>query len=225
MAKDEAQGGPPNSPPPDSPPPSAPPPSAPPPSVPPSGIPASSFPAVSGYLPPSPLLNDSIDLAVDAKYVFSADIEAPLHVVWDAMTQLGTTLPYYFGCRLEGEIAAGRDLKIVMPDTERTLIEAEILEVVPPRRIIQTFRFCHFDDAPSRVVLDFIPLGVDCRIQVTQDRYHGTTKTFRAMSHGWPYIFGNLKSLLESGRMTPRTRCSHVLLSFFLPFAQGEIED
>ena len=80
-----------------------------------------------------------------------------------------------------------------------------VLESAPPRRLVITF------DAPgdppptgpSTVTFDIEPYHEIVRLTVTHQNLPDEAAR-HAISVGWPAVFANLKSLLETGHVLPR---------------------
>ncbi len=86
-----------------------------------------------------------------------------------------------------------------------------VLESVPPRRLAMTFdaRARPPPDGPSRVTFDVEPYHEIIRLTVTHENL-ADDGALEAISAGWPAVFANLKSLLETGHVLPRApwRCT-----------------
>ena len=84
------------------------------------------------------------------------------------------------------------------------ILDGEVVEADPPRRLVQTFRALWSEDMaaepPSRVTWE---IEVDeqglTQVTVTHDRLDEAPHTAEAIS-GWHYILSGLKTLLETGR-------------------------
>ena len=81
-------------------------------------------------------------------------------------------------------------------------VAGEVVESDPPHRLVMTWNHT-FDDGvtegPSRVTWEIEPLGAACRLRLVHDDFHGTTRVFEVVGHGWPIVLSGLKSLLETG--------------------------
>jgi uncharacterized protein YndB with AHSA1/START domain len=90
-------------------------------------------------------------------------------------------------------------------DPSEVWVEGEVLEIDPPRRLVQSFS-AHWDAAmeqeePSRVTWEIEPQGESCRLRVTHE---GLTAAATAqVSGGWPQILSGLKTLIETGEPLP----------------------
>jgi uncharacterized protein YndB with AHSA1/START domain len=82
------------------------------------------------------------------------------------------------------------------------ILEGENLEVVPPRRLVQSFRALWSDDVKregtSRVTWEIEPVGDSCKLTVTHDQLREGANG--ELYGGWPMILSGLKTLLETGQ-------------------------
>jgi len=80
-----------------------------------------------------------------------------------------------------------------------------VLEAVPPRRLVMTFATPNEQDPdePSRVTFTIEPHEEIVRLTVTHENLAGRSD-YEAAAAGWPAVFSNLKSLLETGHVLPQ---------------------
>jgi uncharacterized protein YndB with AHSA1/START domain len=84
-------------------------------------------------------------------------------------------------------------------------IEGEIVEIDPPRRLVQSWHGVWDEgmaaDAPSRVTweIEETEPGI-CRVTLLHDGLVAGSSTLERVSGGWPYILSGMKTLLETGR-------------------------
>ena len=84
----------------------------------------------------------------------------------------------------------------------------EVVESSPPRRLVTTWsspdgKGGEADDT-SRVTFDIEPYGEIVRLTVTHEDFTDEAEREEA-AHGWAAVLSNLKSLLETGHVLPRT--------------------
>lgn len=124
--------------------------------------------------------------------------------VWEALTRPELTERYWHGTRVESDWTVGSSIRYVRGD--EVTDEHMVLEIDPPRRLVQTFRplFGEFrDEPPSRVELTLRAGGAVVRLGVKHDGFAPQSKVYQACREGWPGILSSLKSLLETGRPLP----------------------
>jgi uncharacterized protein YndB with AHSA1/START domain len=135
--------------------------------------------------------------------VFRVFIRATPEEVWKAITDPDFTERYYYGTRLESTLEPG-DAFRYRPADGPLMLDGELVEADPPRRLVQTFRALWTEELaaepPSRVVWEIEPdeQGLT-RLTVTHDRLDDAPHTAEAIA-GWDYILSGLKTLLETGR-------------------------
>ena len=136
-------------------------------------------------------------------FVYAVYIRATPEAIWRAITETESTQRYFYGSAVDCEWRPGSPYRMTI-DGELQ-IEGEILEVDPPRRLVQSWHGVWDEgmaaDAPTRVtweIKDEIP-GVS-RLTVTHGGLVAGSATLEQVSDGWPFILSGLKSLLETGR-------------------------
>ena len=109
-----------------------------------------------------------------------------------------------FGSRLTSDWTAGSRYEMTNPSNGELLGDGEILEVDPPRKLVQTMRALWGEDVKSegtsRVTWEIEPIGDDsCRLIVTHDQLREGAND--QVYGGWPMILSGLKTLLETGEL------------------------
>jgi len=74
------------------------------------------------------------------KLVYRVFIKAPRERVWEAITTPEFTARYYYGCALRSDLEVGSAFTYMAPDGSAPLIEGEVVELDPPRRLAHTYR-------------------------------------------------------------------------------------
>ena len=81
--------------------------------------------------------------------------------------------------------------------------EGEILEVDPPRRLVQTMTALWSDEVrsegSSRITWEIEPVGDSCRLMVVHDQLREGAN--EELYGGWPMIISGLKTWLETGQL------------------------
>ena len=152
--------------------------------------------------------------------VYSVFIKATPEAIWDAITKSEWTQKYgyqpiaeydlrpggtYRGCASEEYQAMG------MPEV---VVEGEVLEVDPPRKLVHTWRFMWDEqvkaEGPTRVTFEIEPgEGGVTKLTVTHELENApTTAAYLAgeiadAGGGWSWVLSDLKTLLETGAPLP----------------------
>jgi uncharacterized protein YndB with AHSA1/START domain len=152
--------------------------------------------------------------------VFRVYIKASPQAIWDAITNPDWTEKYGYRGRAEYDLRPGGSYRV--PTTREmiemgappgTILEGEVLEAEPPRRLVQTWRALWSEETaaeqPTRLTFDIEEddFGVT-RLTVTHElegspvhasQVGMTDSRMREGGGGWPMILSDLKSLLETG--------------------------
>lgn len=140
-------------------------------------------------------------LTMSDTHVYELYIRATPERVWQAITDGELTRQYYFGSPVSSDWSVGARFEMTSPDGSQVWVEGGVLEVDPPRRLVQSFT-AHWDeemsqDSPSRVTWEIEPSGDASRLRVTHDGL--SPAAARQVSGGWPQILSGMKTLLETG--------------------------
>ena len=151
--------------------------------------------------------------------VFRVYIKATPQAIWDAITNPEWTVRYGYGARSVFDLRPGGRFTAYATDELRAIgapeipIDGEVLEVDPPRRLVQTWRmrFVHPSMDPegfTRLTYEISETapGVS-RLTVTHDLTGAPGLAMLVSGRledtgaggGWSWILSDLKTLLESG--------------------------
>jgi uncharacterized protein YndB with AHSA1/START domain len=138
--------------------------------------------------------------------VFEIYIKTTPERLWQAITDPEMRQKYTFGVGVysdwkSGSPYKGRGASTVSPTLE--IFEGEILEVDPPRRLVQSYRALWSDDVKregtSRVTWQIDQIRDSCRLTVVHDQLREGANA--EIYGGWPMILSGLKTLLETGEL------------------------
>jgi uncharacterized protein YndB with AHSA1/START domain len=136
--------------------------------------------------------------------VFEIYIRTTPERLWEAITDGEIRSKYQFGARVTSEWTPGSRFEMGVPgDSGFLLGEGEILEVDPPRRLVQTMTALWSDDVksegPSRITWEIEQVQDSCRLIVTHDQLREGAND--ELYGGWPMILSGLKTWLETGEL------------------------
>jgi uncharacterized protein YndB with AHSA1/START domain/DNA-binding transcriptional ArsR family regulator len=140
--------------------------------------------------------------------VFEIYIKTTPERLWKAITDTEMRRKYTFGAVVTSDWTTGSRYQGVGMGTP--IFEGENLEVVPPRRLVQSFQALWGEDVKSegtsRVTWEIEPIGDSCLLKVTHDQLHEDANN--QLYGGWPMVLSGIKTLLETGEMltTPGSR-------------------
>jgi uncharacterized protein YndB with AHSA1/START domain len=135
-------------------------------------------------------------------HVHQVFIRATAEQIWEAITKPEFTSKYFYGTRVESSLAVGSPFLYRAGDSDELLVEGEVLESDPPKRLSVSWRFLYdpelAGEEPSRVTWEIEPQeGGYCKFTAVHDGLG--EKSAEHASGGWVYIVSGLKTLLETG--------------------------
>lgn len=138
-------------------------------------------------------------------YVYVTYIRAGAEQVWHALTDADLTARYW-GHANVSDWRPGSRWEHRRPDGSGAVdVAGRVLEADPPRRLVITFGAPDGDEPPggdSVVTFVLEEQGGIVRLTVTHENL-ADAKALGEISHGWPAVLANLKSLLETGEVLP----------------------
>jgi len=146
-------------------------------------------------------LKTSIEKEAVMEKVFEIYIKTTPERLWEAITDSEMRAKYTFGVGVETDWKPGSPWKGVTPNAPGPISHGEVLEVDPPRRLVQSFQALWSEEVEregtSRVTWEIEPVADSCRLTVIHDQLpeHVNDEIFG----GWPMILSGLKTLLETG--------------------------
>jgi uncharacterized protein YndB with AHSA1/START domain/DNA-binding transcriptional ArsR family regulator len=151
-------------------------------------------------------------------FVYTTYIRATPERLWQALTDPAFTQRYW-GLTFQTDWKAGSPMTwefgVTVADPEQVVLEAD-----PPRRLVYTWhamtpelgeRLELTDEARERIAaeqrskvsFDIEPLGELVKLTVVHDGFEPGSLMASLVSHGWPSVLSNLKTLLETGETLP----------------------
>ena len=130
-------------------------------------------------------------------------IRATPEEIWEAITKPEFTLKYFYGTRVESDLRVGSPFLYRAADSEELIVEGEVLESDPPRRLSVSWQFLYDPELaaeePGRVTWEIEPQdGGYCKFTAVHEGLG--PKAAAQVKGGWPYIVSGLKTLLETGK-------------------------
>ena len=143
------------------------------------------------------------------KFVYVTYIRTTPEKLWAALTDPQTIGKYWFGMNAESDFKAGSSWRLKFEDG-RTADTGEILEAVPPKRLVIKWRNEFKPELKaegySRCTMEIETAayypdrgGKAVKLTITHELEGEGMKFIEAVSGGWPKVLSNLKSLLETG--------------------------
>ncbi len=146
-------------------------------------------------------------------------IKATPQAIWDAITTPEWTERYGYRGRSEYDLRSGGSFKVLASESmlamgaPKLLIDGEVIEADPPRKLVQTWRALWDADLIAeghrRVIWEIAEAGFGVSALTVTHELEGAPKTAAQVGGstdlasgggGWSWIISDLKSLLESGK-------------------------
>jgi len=149
--------------------------------------------------------------------VYEIYIKTKPQAIWDAITKpewttrYGYQGPVEYDLRTGGKFSAHATPPLIAMGLPEVVVDGEVIECDPPKRLVQTYRFLFSDQMKAE---GFTRLTYEigqaasgfCRLTVTHELEGAPTMAFMVSSKfsemgtgGWAWILSDLKSLLETG--------------------------
>jgi uncharacterized protein YndB with AHSA1/START domain len=136
--------------------------------------------------------------------VYQVFIKASPEQIWEAITKPEFTEKYFYGSVIDSTFEVGAPYLGLSGDRSEKLVDGEVLEADPPRRLRTTWRALYDPETAaephSRVTWEIEPQdGGFTKLTVVHDQLEESLKTAESVAGGWSYILSGLKTLLETG--------------------------
>jgi uncharacterized protein YndB with AHSA1/START domain len=150
--------------------------------------------------------------------VYRVYIKATPQAVWDAITQPEWSQRYGYGGSVNYDLRAGGKYIAYTSDSMRqhgapdVAIDGEVVEVDPPRKLVQTWRMLMADEMSAegftRLTYEIEPVGEGLTKLTLVHDLTGAPKLQLLLSGGmesggagggWSWVLSDLKTLLETG--------------------------
>jgi uncharacterized protein YndB with AHSA1/START domain len=142
-------------------------------------------------------------MAAYPSHVFEVYIRTTPERLWQALTDGSITQQYYYGTAVQSSWQPGARMTYEYPDNGGTMIDGEVLEADPPRKLVTTFipLFEPEGSRPtSKVTWEILPMGATCKLMLIHESMGAPAVTAGLIS-GWSIILSGLKTLLETGEV------------------------
>jgi uncharacterized protein YndB with AHSA1/START domain/DNA-binding transcriptional ArsR family regulator len=138
-------------------------------------------------------------------YVYVTYIRAGAEQVWHALTDADLTARYWGHSNVSDWQPGSRWEHRRTDGSGAADAGGRVLETDPPHRLVMTFGAADGEEPPggdSVVTFGIEEQGGIVRLTVTHENL-ADDRALREISHGWPAVLANLKSLLETGEVLP----------------------
>ncbi|MGA8658177.1 MAG: SRPBCC domain-containing protein [Chthoniobacterales bacterium] len=132
--------------------------------------------------------------------------------LWEALTKGDFSEKYWFGFRIEVELKAGGDIRIVPPKGMEEYGDhaGEVLVCEPCRKLVYTWNpkdkpeLAKKRDGLSRVAYELTPMDPMVKLRLIHENLlpediEKDPNTFRGVNNGWPAVMSSLKEPARNG--------------------------
>ena len=148
---------------------------------------------------------EEAEMADKPTYVYVTYIQSTAERVWHALTDADLSGEYW-GHSNVSDWEPGSPWEHRRTDGSGIAdVTGTVVEAVPPERLVMTFAAPNEERAaePSRVTFTIEPYEEIVRLTVTHENLADAAE-YEAAAAGWPAVFANLKSLIETGHVLPQ---------------------
>lgn len=137
-------------------------------------------------------------------FVYVTYIQATAQTVWQALTDAELTAKYWAHANVSDWKPGSTWEQRRLDGTEQADIVGRVLESEPPKRLSFTFESPDADPVETPSVVTFViePHQDIVRLTVTHEHL-ADAQGLSEISHGWPAVLANLKSMIETGDVLP----------------------
>ncbi|MCU1371444.1 MAG: ArsR family transcriptional regulator [Ilumatobacteraceae bacterium] len=133
--------------------------------------------------------------------IFEIYIRTTPERLWEAITSETERAKFSFGNTVRSDWAVGSPITMANPSADAALGDGEILEIDPPRKLVQTLRALWSDEVRAvgftRVTWEIEQVQDSCHLTVTHDQLPEGCNP--EIFGGWPMILSGLKTWIETG--------------------------
>ncbi|MFV2177449.1 metalloregulator ArsR/SmtB family transcription factor [Actinomadura sp. LOL_016] len=144
--------------------------------------------------------------------VYRIYIKAPAQAIWDAITKPEWAVKFGYRAPVEYDLRPGGAFRGLASDEMKqhgapdVVLDGEVLEAEPPRRLVQTWRPVYFDEPATRLTYEIEDGEGGVSILTVTHDVTGAPQTaaqiggeVREAGGGWNQTLSDLKTLLETG--------------------------
>ena len=144
------------------------------------------------------------DLEKTMEKIYEIYIRTSPEVLWNAITSPETRTKFQFGNTVSADWTPGGRYEMSNAKAPGVVLgEGEILEIDPPRRLVQTMTALWGEDVKaegtSRVTWEIEQVADSCLLTVTHDQLREGANS--QLYGGWPMILSGLKTWIETGEV------------------------
>ncbi len=141
------------------------------------------------------------------QFVYTTYIHTTPEKLWAALTDERIIPTFWFGNQVRSDWIKGSKVESFDKDDGTLDWDGEVIESLPPHKLVYTFQSEDRSEAASRVTYlieaakqpPMGPTGNAVKFTVLHEDFAADSRIIHGVSMGWPGIISSLKTLLESG--------------------------
>ena len=135
----------------------------------------------------------------NADLIYTTYIKTTPEKLWEAIINPEFARQYWGDCAAFSDWKKGSKWKLERVGNKTVLHVGEVLECVPPKRLVLSWASPEDLKDVSRVSFDIEPVHDLVRLVVVHGEFKAGSTMSGRVSQGWPLVFSSLKSYLETG--------------------------
>jgi uncharacterized protein YndB with AHSA1/START domain len=132
--------------------------------------------------------------------IYTTYIRATPEKVWEAITNPEFARQYWGGFSNVSDWKKGSRWRSVGDDGHSVVIVGDVLESIPPKRLVLTWAEPEDTADVSRVTFEIEPLEDMTCLTVKHGNFRRGSSMVGKVSWGWPRVLSSMKSYLETGK-------------------------
>lgn len=152
------------------------------------------------------------------KQLYRVMINAPIEKVWSELVNPTEQRPFFWnGVWDTPELAPGNPYRITANNGKSVAVIGRIIEMDPPNRLVTSFRLTSLPDPASRVTYTLKEKDGATEFCLITENILAGSKSEKSMASGSQYIVKNIKTYVETGKVSFGARLLLGLYSLMAP--------
>ena len=152
------------------------------------------------------------------KQIYRVVINAPIETVWSELVNTASPRPFFWNSKWDAkQMAPGERYRMLSNDEKVVAVIGEITEMDPPNKMVTSFQLTSLPDPASTVTYLLKEVDGGTEFQLVTERIVAGSKSEKSMADGAKFIVENIKSYVETGKISFGARVMLGLFSLMAP--------